>query len=47
VTAMLQVLVPCASPQGRGQARLESRPAGDHEAAGLPLMTMLPLGGVN
>jgi hypothetical protein len=29
-----QALVCCAPSQGRGQARPESRPAGDHEAAG-------------
>jgi hypothetical protein len=42
--AMSQVLVPRASPQGRGQARLESRPAGDHEAAGAAADDNAPLG---
>jgi hypothetical protein len=42
-----KVLVPCAPSQGRGQARPESRPAGDHEAAGDAADDDAPPGGAN
>jgi hypothetical protein len=42
-----QVLVPRAPSQGRGQARPESRPVGDHEAAGDAADDDAPPGGAN